>query len=362
MPTANKGTILIVNDHEENLKNLSSILTKNGYIVHPVISAQLALKAVSQCQPDLILLDILMPDMGGYEVCECLKANEESRDIPVIFISVVEDISAKVKAFQMGCVDYMTKPFREEEILVRIELHLKLRQMELSLKAANAQLQQKITEQKRITEQLIQSKKMAAIGTLAGGIAHEFNNIIGIITGNISYALSQINENEELFEVLSDVQDGANQAKKLTQRLITFAEGDTPIKTTKFDFKKSGKILVMDDQEAILKLTGRLLNYMGYEAAFAKDGEQVIKIYQEALKSGNPFDVVILDLTIPEKMGGIETIKELLKIDPKVKALVSSGYSIDPVMANFQDYGFCGALPKPYTKKQLSETLNQILK
>jgi len=121
-----------------------------------------------------------------------------------------------------------------------------------------------------------------------------------------------------------------------------------------------GKILIMDDQEAILKMIGRMLNRMGYEAVFAMDGAQTIDLYRKTYQSGNPFDLVILDLTIPGGMGGAETIPELLKINPNVKAVVSSGYSNDPIMANYKEYGFCGVVPKPYTTSQLADLLNNI--
>ena len=121
-----------------------------------------------------------------------------------------------------------------------------------------------------------------------------------------------------------------------------------------------GKILVMDDQESILKMAGRMLNNMGYDTALAIDGHQAIEMYREAYQAQNPFDLVILDLTIPGGMGGTKTIIELLKFDANVKAVVSSGYSNDPIMANYADYGFCGVVPKPYTKIQLAEVLNKI--
>lgn len=124
--------------------------------------------------------------------------------------------------------------------------------------------------------------------------------------------------------------------------------------------KGTGKILIMDDQEPILKMVGRMLNKMGYETVFALDGSQAIELYKEARNSGRAFDVVILDLTVPGGMGGIKTITELLAIDSDVKAIVSSGYSNDPVMSNYQDYGFCGIVPKPYTKSQLAEVLNTL--
>jgi CheY-like chemotaxis protein len=122
-----------------------------------------------------------------------------------------------------------------------------------------------------------------------------------------------------------------------------------------------GKILVMDDQEPILKMVDRMLKRMGYDVELAKNGEQATQLFQHAFQSDHPFDLAILDLTIPGGMGGAETIAELIKIDPKVKALVSSGYSNDPIMANFKEYGFCGVVPKPYSKNELSEVLNEFL-
>ncbi|MDM8518044.1 response regulator [Desulfobacterales bacterium HSG16] len=116
----------------------------------------------------------------------------------------------------------------------------------------------------------------------------------------------------------------------------------------------------MDDQASILKMVGRMLNRMGYETEFAIDGTEAIEKYRDKYQSLNSFDLVFLDLTIPGGMGGAKTLIELLKIDPNVKAVVSSGYSNDPIMSNFEDYGFCGVVPKPYTKDQLSDALNKI--
>lgn len=128
------------------------------------------------------------------------------------------------------------------------------------------------------------------------------------------------------------------------------------------EHKGHGKILLMDDQEMILKIAGRLFERMGYETAFAKDGKQAIDMYREAFQSNYPFDLVILDLTVPGGMGGAEAILELSEIDPKVKAIVSSGYSNDPIMANYKDYGFCAVIPKPFTIADIKEILIKILR
>jgi len=123
-----------------------------------------------------------------------------------------------------------------------------------------------------------------------------------------------------------------------------------------------GKILIMDDQEPILKMLGRMLNRMGYETVFAIEGDAAIKLYQNAFKSGNPFDIVILDLTIPGGMGGEAVLNRLLKMNPNIKAIVSSGYANDPIMPEYKNYGFCSVLPKPYTKNQLARVLNELEK
>ncbi|MBF0102762.1 MAG: PAS domain S-box protein [Desulfobacterales bacterium] len=131
-------------------------------------------------------------------------------------------------------------------------------------------------------------------------------------------------------------------------------------KERKVEHKRHGKILIMDDQEMLLTIAGKLFKHLGYETAFAIDGKQAIDIYKEAFQSTNPFYLVILDLTIPGGMGGVEAMMQLLKIDPNIKAIVSSGYSNDPVMANYREYGFCGILPKPFTKADVEEVLASI--
>lgn len=123
-----------------------------------------------------------------------------------------------------------------------------------------------------------------------------------------------------------------------------------------------GKILVMDDEELVQQVSGSILNHLGYETRFADDGLKAIDLYKKALEDGCPFDVVIMDLTIPGGMGGKETIKKLLEIDPAAKAIVSSGYANDPIMAEFSTYGFKAVIPKPYKIEALSEKLHHIIK
>lgn len=122
-----------------------------------------------------------------------------------------------------------------------------------------------------------------------------------------------------------------------------------------------GRILVMDDEEYIRIILSRMLKKLGYEAYMACDGQEAIEYYIRGLNSNQPFDAVIMDLTIPGGMGGSETIQELLKIDPGLKAIVSSGYSSDPVMANYLEHGFRGVIPKPYEISRLNRVLCEVL-
>jgi len=149
-----QNNILIVDDTPENLAVLTQMLTKQGYLVRPAINGQIALKAVYKALPDLILLDVTMPGMDGYEFCRLLKSNENSRDIPVIFISALGEIMDKVKAFQVGGIDYITKPFQVEEVVARVQTHLNLRNMQKRLQEQNIQFRQEIIERERSEEEL----------------------------------------------------------------------------------------------------------------------------------------------------------------------------------------------------------------
>ena len=127
------GDILIVDDTPANLRLLSNMLVKQGYEVRLAPNGKLALMNAQTVPPDLILLDIMMPGLSGYEVCEQLKADPRTRDIPIIFISALDATQDKVHAFRAGGVDYVTKPLQAEEVLVRVETHLKLRELQKQL-------------------------------------------------------------------------------------------------------------------------------------------------------------------------------------------------------------------------------------
>ena len=122
-----------------------------------------------------------------------------------------------------------------------------------------------------------------------------------------------------------------------------------------------GKVLVMDDEDGLRKMVGRTLESLGYQMTGAADGAKAVELYREAWESGEPFDAVILDLTTPGGMGGKACMKELLEINPGVKAIVASGYSNDPVMSNPSEYGFSGSVPKPFERVKLANALHRVL-
>jgi len=381
-----------------------------------------------------------------------------------------------------------------------------------------------ITERKKMEEYMLQASKLESIGILAGGIAHDFNNILTVISGNVSLAKMIMEEDNEIDDILTEVEQAALQARDLTQQLLTFSKGGAPIKETasikdllqestafvlrgsnvictyqiaddlwpvkidkgqisqvinnliinadqampdggiihlsaenaaslsalppslkptdyiKITIKDEGigimdehlhkifdpyfttrqkghglglttsysiinkhdgdininsskdsgtivtiylpafpeqtvetkispalslcgqgNILIMDDEDIIRETLGKMLKRLGYTVSTAADGHKAINLYQKARHLNEPFDLVMMDLTIAGGMGGKETVQKLLELDPAAKVIVSSGYSNDPVMADYQNYGFCGILPKPYKIEDVNQILHDLL-
>jgi signal transduction histidine kinase/CheY-like chemotaxis protein len=381
-----------------------------------------------------------------------------------------------------------------------------------------------ITDRQRVEEEIQKMQKLESIGILAGGIAHDFNNRISIILGNAQVARIVSEQKGDISKYLRNIEEGTEQAKALTQQLLTFSMGGAPIKkvasiaeilrksarfslsgsnvkcnysipvdiwpveidlgqidqvigniiinadqampeggtiqisvenveiqagektplskgryvkvmikdsgigiqkkhlkkifdpyyTTKSkgsglgltiaysviknhgglitaessiskgttfviylpasdkklpeqeekEYKPGlgkGRILVMDDEELVREMAGDMLKSLGYQVGYAGDGIEAIEAYRQSMERGKPYDAVLMDLTIPGSMGGKEAVKELKKIDPNVKVIVSSGYSNDPIMAEYNKYGFSGVIAKPYKIKDCDETLASVL-
>ncbi len=177
---------MIVDDMPANLRLLEKMLRDRGYRVRPFPRGTIALKSAMNDPPDLILLDINMPEMNGYEVCTRLKAEEITRDIPVIFISAHTETQDKVEAFRSGGVDYVTKPFQVEEVCARVQTHITMSRYRDALKNKNTELETALEKLKAAQVQLVQSEKMASLGVLTAGVAHEINNPVNFIVSGIS--------------------------------------------------------------------------------------------------------------------------------------------------------------------------------
>lgn len=210
------GFILIVDDRPENLEILSDTLTRAGFEIAVAVDGESAIEQIQYELPELILLDVMLPGIDGFETCRRLKSNSLTHEIPVIFMTALSDMEDKVKGLSLGAVDYITKPFQEEEVLARVKLHLGLRSLTKELEKQNALLKQEIgartvaeaalqkltleLEQRvmartaelaqalhylRETQvQLIQREKLASLGQLIAGVVHEITNPVSFIYSN----------------------------------------------------------------------------------------------------------------------------------------------------------------------------------
>ena len=209
-----KGSILIVDDSTANLMLLESILKEHGYNVRAAISGELALMTIKRQAPDIILLDVNMPGMNGYEVCRALKADTLLAEIPVIFVSAATDTADKLRAFEEGGVDYVTKPFQTQEVLARVETHLTLSKARNELEQKNVALESAMTELKQTQAQLVQSEKMAALGMLTAGIAHELNNPLNFIAASVQALKKIVTPFEQLIHLCEKAGENCDHFKK----------------------------------------------------------------------------------------------------------------------------------------------------
>lgn len=255
-------TLLVVDDNPTNIKVLFNFLKEEGFKVLVAKDGLNALEKLTSIQPDLILLDIMMPGIDGFETCRRIKETPKINTIPIIFMTALADANNKVKGLSSGAVDYITKPFQQEEVLARINLHLKLQSLTQELASVNASLEHKVEERtaelKKAQSQLVLTEKMSSLGQLVAGIVHEINNPVGFIAGNIAeaknYAQDLINliqlyqdkypqPDEDILEeleaidfdylqqdfpkLLKSMEEGTNRITNISQSMRTFSRADS---------------------------------------------------------------------------------------------------------------------------------------
>lgn len=262
------SVILVVDDTPTNLEVLSEALTDAGYEVGVATSGNGAIEQVEYMAPDLILLDVQMPGIDGFETCRRLKESPKTVDIPVIFMTALSDSTDKVKGLSLGAVDYITKPFQQEEVLARVQIHLQLRHMAKTLETQNYQLKQlkenledkvaqRTADLQKTQVQLVQKEKLSALGELVAGVAHEINNPVSCIASNIPMAKQYIeditsivrlyqrhyptpavdileeSENvdlefllEDLPKILNSMESGASRIREISASLRNFSRAD----------------------------------------------------------------------------------------------------------------------------------------
>ncbi|MCP4540971.1 MAG: response regulator [Chloroflexi bacterium] len=181
--------ILIVDDNPINLRLLSRMLSTQGYKVRAVSNGPRAIESAQTTPPDLILLDVNMPDMNGYQVCLHLKANERTCTIPIIFISALDQTEDKVQAFAVGGVDYITKPFQFEEVVARVETHLSLRHIQKHL--------EKLVEAKVNELELADTNQLTSLGMATSGMTRELKQLLTTITSDTDHLKTIIQQADD---------------------------------------------------------------------------------------------------------------------------------------------------------------------
>ncbi|RUT06058.1 hypothetical protein DSM106972_032640 [Dulcicalothrix desertica PCC 7102] len=261
-----QNLILIVDDNPTNVKVLFECLKSAGHRVLVAQTGESALEKVQLVSPDLILLDVMMPGINGFETCQHLKASQSTQDIPVVFMTALSDTEEKVKGFSVGAVDYITKPFQREEVLARVNTHLQLRNLTRKLEQLVSERTYELTatlEKLQDSQlQLIQNEKMSSLGNLVAGVAHEINNPIGFISGNLDQALIAVQDVieclrlyqqevpvretiqkkitevdleyliEDLPKMLNSMKIGCDRIREISTSLRTFSRSDTDDKVS----------------------------------------------------------------------------------------------------------------------------------
>lgn len=214
---AKEASVLIVDDTEPNVRLLAHVVKKEGYEVMAAFSGSDALSLIEKRKPDIILLDVMMPEMNGFEVCEYLKDQDEYKDIPVIFLSALSETDSKVQGFNVGGVDYITKPFQREEVLARIDLHVKLKKLQAELSNKVEQLKQREESLQKLNEE--KDELMRIVG-------HDFRNPVTGIMGLAGFLKDNVEniDPSEQSDILGIIKGSGQKLLNLVNGLLNKEE------------------------------------------------------------------------------------------------------------------------------------------
>ena len=269
-------TILIVDDNQINIKLVVSVLKKYNFNILLSLDGENCLKQAIEKNPDIILLDILMPGIDGFETCKRLKANPQTRDIPVIFMTALSGTQDKITGFELGAVDYITKPIKIDEVLARVKVHIQLRELTKKFKKKNLllqeEIQQRITAEAKLQETLqelkvaqkkiIAKEKLAYLGALTSGIAHELCNPLNFVQNFAQLSSELLDEFmedltletntieaekfENFTEIINELKhnaDGIYQHSKRAERIIRIMVKHARLDSSQLQSSNLNKIL-----------------------------------------------------------------------------------------------------------------------
>ena len=212
-----EAMILVVDDNPTNVDVLSSYLTRFGFQVFAARSGEKALESLQSLTPDLILLDVVMPGIDGFETCERIKNNEMTREIPVIFMTALSDTLDKIRGFELGAVDYITKPFQREEVLARVKTHLTIQLLQKRLQLQNAELEASLTRERVMVEELRLSLSLS--------LPHELRTPLTVILGFASFLTNQgqMPESQQIFEYGTAIYRNGLRLHRLIENALLYA-------------------------------------------------------------------------------------------------------------------------------------------
>lgn len=364
MESTTQNTILVVDDTPENIDILNGLLQKD-YKIKVAVNGKIALKICqSPAPPDIVLLDIMMPEMDGYEVCSKLKESEKTKNIPVIFLTAKDQAEDEAKGFSLGAVDYIKKPFNPIIVQARVKTHLAVKNSEEQLKEKNLKLKSALEELKQAQAKMIQAEKMAALGQLIAGIAHEINTPLGSIRSSIETVITSFSsftdnmfqlEKEDIsnlasiLDLISNTEEylSLKEKRELSKRLINeFAQHQIELSSIAAKTLIGLGIKNFSDSLKILSSAPNSKNLLDVlqSISFVKRGTENIQLAAEkvskiifALKKFTHFDTEAESKTESDIPQGIHTVLTLYQNQLKQGVEVVTQFEKVPMINCYPD-------------------------